>query len=122
MPQLEVQVRTEESEEVVAGELAITVTFINTSNERARFDVHQAAHPALVLESGTKTIGGCFAAALCAGAARSRRRNDRSGRNRHDRLLRVPRPESRPGTYRVRYVGEFPALAGRGRIPCSATG
>ena len=50
MPVLEARISAENTSEVVPGEFAITVTFRNGSDQAVRLNVHQAAHPALVLE------------------------------------------------------------------------
>jgi hypothetical protein len=50
MPQLEADIRSENREDAVAGEFALSVTFTNSSEEPARLNVHQASHPALVLD------------------------------------------------------------------------
>ena len=50
MPQLEAQIRAEKREDVVAGEFGFTVAFTNTGAEPTRLNVHQASHPALVLD------------------------------------------------------------------------
>lgn len=119
MPQLEAQIRAEELEDVVAGELHIAVTFTNTSDAPARWNVHQASHPALVLDV----------------------------RDQNDREVLLPPPSAPgvhdleeeeviapgesvtidyagfldrslgPGRYRVRYFGEFPALGGSKQDP-----
>jgi hypothetical protein len=118
MPLLEAQIRAEESEDVVAGELTIAVTFTNTSSEPVRLNVHQASHPALVLDV----------------------------RDQNDREVLLPPPSApdegdlegevidpgesvtidyvgfldrslAPGGYRIRYFGEFPALGGSKQDP-----
>jgi hypothetical protein len=114
MPRLEATVGTETREDVVAGEFRISVTFRNAGSEPARLNLHQAAHPALVLDV----------------------------RDRNDKEVLLPPPSApdaadleegeiippgdsvsldyvgfldrslEPGEYRVRYFGEFPALGG----------
>ena len=114
MPQLEAQIRGERREDVVAGEFGFTVAFTNTDAKQARLNVHQASHPALVLDV----------------------------RDRNDREVLLPAPSApdaqdlepgqvikpgdtvtidyvgfldrslAPGEFRVRYFGEFPALGG----------
>ncbi len=114
MPQLEAQIRGEKREDVVAGEFGITVAFTNGGSEPVRLNVHQASHPALVLDV----------------------------RDRNDREVPLPPPSApdaedlaegnliepgksitidyvgfldrslAPGEYRIRYFGEFPALGG----------
>ena len=114
MPQLEAQMRAEQREDVVAGEFGITVAFTNTGDAPARLNVHQASHPALVLDV----------------------------RDRDDRPVLLPPPSApdaedleegqviepgatvsidyvgfldrslAPGQYRLRYFGEFAALGG----------
>ena len=114
MPQLEAQIRAEKRDDVVAGEFGFTVAFTNTGAEPTRLNVHQASHPALVLDL----------------------------RDRNDREVLLPPPSApdaldleegeliqpggmvtidyvgfldrslAPGEYRVRYFGEFPALGG----------
>lgn len=119
MPQLEAEVGSEKREDVAAGEFTFTVVFTNSSSEPARLNVHQASHPALVLDV--------------------RDRND------HEVLLPPPSAPDRedleegqliapgesltinyvgfldlslaPGAYRVRYFGEFPALGGSPEDP-----
>jgi hypothetical protein len=50
MPQLEASARAERTEEVPAGEFSVTLAFRNGSNQPARLNLHQASHPALVLD------------------------------------------------------------------------
>lgn len=119
MPQLEAQVRAEKREDVAAGEFSFTVAFTNSSSEPARLNVHQASHPALVLDV----------------------------RDTSDREVLLPPPSApdredleegqliapgesvtidyvgfldrslAPGAYRIRYFGEFPALGGSKEDP-----
>jgi len=119
MPQLEAEVRSERREDVVAGEFVFSVTFTNSSAEPARLNVHQASHPALVLDV--------------------RDRNDRpvllpppSAPDKEDleegQIIRPGESVSidyvgfldrslAPGEYRIRYFGEFPALGGSKEDP-----
>jgi hypothetical protein len=114
MPQLEARVLAEKTQDLIAGENAITVAFTNRGGEAVRLNTHQASHPALVLdvrdrnnemvplappsapdaqdlEPGDPIVPGAEVAISYAGFL------DRS----------LP-----PGEYRVRYFGEYPALGG----------
>jgi hypothetical protein len=50
MPELEARISAENTREVVPGEFAITVTFRNGTEQAVRLNLHQASHPALVLQ------------------------------------------------------------------------
>ena len=50
MAQLEARIRAEKSQDVIAGEFAVTVTFVNGGDEAVRLNTHQASLPALVLD------------------------------------------------------------------------
>jgi hypothetical protein len=119
VPQLEAEVRAEQREDVAAGEFSFTVVFSNSSSNPARLNVHQASHPSLALDV----------------------------RDSDDREVLLPPPSApdrddleegqliapeesvtidyvgfldrslAPGTYRIRYFGEFPALGGSKEDP-----
>jgi hypothetical protein len=50
MPQLQVQLEARPGKDNAPGEFGLRATFRNTSSEPASLNVHQAAHPSLVLE------------------------------------------------------------------------
>jgi hypothetical protein len=50
MPPLRVQLEATSPKDAPPGEFAVRATFSNASGETARLNVHQAAHPSLVLE------------------------------------------------------------------------
>ena len=50
MPQLEVTLKPRRDQDVIPGEFVIEATFTNVSHEPARLNIHQASHPALVMD------------------------------------------------------------------------
>jgi hypothetical protein len=122
MTQLRAHLRAEKTQDVIAGELAVTVTFTNGGDETVRLNTHQASHPALVLDV-------------------------RDGKNEEVLLAPPSAPDAEdlepgepvepgaeltlgyagfldrslpPGAYRVRYFGEFEPLGGSRDDPLSS--
>ena len=114
MPLLQAEVRAEQTVEVVAGEFAITITFANVGDSAAQLNTHQASHPALVLD----VRNGRDEQVLLPPPSAPDAQDLEPGR------IIVPGEDVSisyvgfldrslaPGTYRVRYFAEYPALGG----------
>lgn len=119
MPRLEAQARTEQVEDVVAGGFAITVSFTNPGGEPARLNVHQASHPALVLDVRDGNDKSVLLAPPSAPDALDLEEGEAippGGSLTIDYAGFLDR-SLEPGEYRVRYFGEFPALGGTADDP-----
>ncbi len=114
MAQLEARVRTEKTEDVVAGEFGIAVTFTNGGDRSARLNTHQASHPALVLEVRDAKDEVVLLAPPSAPSALDLEPGAEISPGQqvtitYTGFLDLGLP---PGEYRVRYFGAFPALGG----------
>lgn len=114
MPQLEAQIRGEKREDVVAGEFGITVAFTNAGSEPVRLNVHQASHPALVLDVRDRNDREVLLAPPSAPDAQDMEEGDliEPGKSITIDYVGFLDRSLAPGEYRVRYFGEFPALGG----------
>jgi hypothetical protein len=119
VPQLEAEIRAEKREDVAAGEFSFTVVFSNSSSNPARLNVHQASHPSLALDVRDSNDQEVLLPPPSA--------PDRD--DLEDGQLIAPEESVTieyvgfldlslaPGTYRIRYFGEFPALGGSEQDP-----
>jgi hypothetical protein len=114
MPQLRAEVRSKDREEADPGELRITVEFTNDGAEPVPLNLHQAAHPALVLEVEDPNGKAVRLPPPSAPDTEDLEAGQLIGPGESvtldyagflDRSLA-------PGTYRVRYAGRYPALGG----------
>jgi hypothetical protein len=114
MTQLQARITAETTREVIPGEFAVTVTFVNSSDEVARLNVHQAAHPALTMDVRDSKDAVVLLAPPSAPDAEDLEPGEPiepgaevtiSYAGFLDRSLE-------PGEYRVRYVGEYEPLGG----------
>jgi hypothetical protein len=114
MPQLEAQIRAEKPEDVVAGELTVSVSFTNTGSEPARLNVHQASHPALALDVRDRNDREVFLPPPSAPDALDLEEGEAiaPGESVSIDYVGFLDRSLAPGEYRVRYFGEFPALGG----------
>lgn len=114
MPVLEARISAENTSEVVPGEFAITVTFRNGSDQAVRLNVHQAAHPALVLEVADSNGRPVLLAPPSAPDAEDLEPGRLIGPGEQVELTYagfLDRSQT-PGEYRVRYAGRFESLGG----------
>jgi hypothetical protein len=114
MPQLEAAIRSENREDVVAGEFTISVTFTNSSAEPAQLNVHQASHPALVLDVRDRNDRVVLLSPPSAPDEEDLEEGQVIGpgdRVSIDYVGFLDRSLA-PGEYQVRYFAEFPALGG----------
>ncbi len=114
MPQLEAQIRTERQEDAVAGEFGFTVEFTNTGTEPTRLNIHQASHPALVLDVRDRNDREVLLPPPSAPDAQDLEEGDliEPGKSITIDYVGFLDRSLAPGEYRVRYFGEFPALGG----------
>jgi hypothetical protein len=120
MPQLEAQIRAEGTvEDVVPGEFAVAITFTNRSNEPARLNTHQAAHPALVLDVRDSKGETLLLPPPSAPDAQDLEPGELISPGERVSITYVGfLDRSLPaGEYRVRYFSEFPALGGSREDP-----
>jgi len=115
MPQLVADVLADRGrDDVIPGEFRINVTFTNRSGEPARLNVHQAAHPALVLDVRDDTGRAVLLAPPSAPDSRDLEPGEQIAPGQAVTLAYAGfLDRSLPsGTYRIRYFGEHPALGG----------
>jgi hypothetical protein len=115
MPQLEAQIRAERAiEDVMPGESTVAVTFTNRSDEPARLNTHQAAHPALVLDVRDSKGETVLLPPPSAPDVQDLEPGELISPGASVGLTYVGFLDRSlpPGEYRVRYFGEFPALGG----------
>ena len=122
MTQLQAQISAEKTQDVIAGEFAITVTFINGGDETVRLNTHQASRPALVLDVRDSRNEEVLLAPPSVPDAEDLEPGEPVEPNAEltlgyagflDRSLP-------PGEYRVRYFGEFEPLGGSRDDPLSS--
>jgi hypothetical protein len=122
MTQLEARITAETTQDVVGGEFAISVTFVNRSDEPARLNTHQAAHPALVLDVRDAKDEVVLLAPPSAPDAEDLEPGELIEPGAEVVLVYASfLDRSLPaGSYRVRYFGAFEALGGSADDPLAS--
>jgi hypothetical protein len=114
MPSLEVALQAEVRDEVVAAELRVEATFTNTNEQRTRINRHTASHPGLVLEVRNSKDEPVLLAPPSAPGPADLDEGEvvEPGGSlvlQYSGFLDRDLP---PGTYRVRYFGQYPIVGG----------
>ena len=119
MPLLEAQIQAEKREDLVAGEFGFAVVFTNNGSEPTRLNVHQASHPALVLDVRDKNDREVLLPPPSAPDAEDLEEGNliNPGESISIDYLGFLDRSLAPGEYKVRYFGEFPALGGTKEDP-----
>lgn len=122
MPQLRVELTSEDRVGVTPGEFGVVAIFINGSDEVAQFNVAQASHPSLVLE-----IEDAQGETVLLGAPDAPTERDSGpgegvepgGSVTLEYVGFLDRSQA-PGRYRVRYVGRYEPLGGSREDPLAS--
>jgi hypothetical protein len=116
-----VLVEREKEGSIDPGDAAFSATFRNESPEAARFNRHQAAHPALVLEVRDEQDRPVFISPPSAPDERDLRAETVGpGESVTIRYAGFLDRSLAPGTYRVRYFSPYPNLGGTSETPLAS--
>jgi hypothetical protein len=114
MPDLAATLRVDKQEDVAAAEFALTVTFTNNGSEPQTLNTSQASHPALVLDVRDRNGEHVLLPPPSAPGAEDLAPGELipPGGSVSVTYAGFLNRDLKPGEYRVRYYGEFPALGG----------
>lgn len=113
MPLLNVALTTDERDQVIAGEFAVTATFSNRTDQPAQLNLSQASRPSLVLE--VQDSHGVTVLMRPPDAPTGTDEPDleiEPGDDLRLEYMGFLDRDKDPGNYRVRYVGRFAPLGG----------
>ncbi len=114
MPSLEVALQTEVRDEAVAGEVRVEATFTNAGEQPTRLNRHAASHPGLALEVRNSKDEPVLLAPPSAPGPADLEAGEvvEPGASVTLEYAGFLDRDLPPGTYRVRYFGQYPILGG----------